>query len=104
MRECAEAVNSRALLTDKPLENVDIVAALCKQHGRTVGFLMPVSASEAVAVVDMSNALIMVDVHDLADLTLINESFESSKEGSEVNREKLIKGFSYKTNKVSEDP
>lgn len=29
---------------------------------------------------------------------------KSSKEGGEVNREKLIKGFSYKTNKVSEDP
>ena len=51
----------------------------------------------------------MIYVHIVKGFPLIKliKTFiemKSSKEGSEVNREKLIKGFSYKTNKVSEDP
>jgi hypothetical protein len=46
MRESSEAVNACAFLTDKPLENVDIVAALCEKHRGAVGLLVPVAAGE----------------------------------------------------------
>ena len=51
----------------------------------------------------------MIYVHIVKGFPLIKliKTFiemKSSKEGGEVNRERLIKGFSYKTNKGSEVP
>lgn len=51
----------------------------------------------------------MIDVHIVKGFHLIKliKTFiemKSSKEGGEVKRERLVKGFSYKTNKASEVP
>ena len=82
--ESAEALHALALLADEPLDNVYIMAGFCEKHKRRFIGIVPFSSDKAVTLMQVSNALCMLNVHNSAYFSLINQIFECAEEGGEA--------------------
>jgi len=76
-------VDARAILSDKPLQNVHIVAGLLNDHRSTFFAVSPISANEGVALVNVSDTFGVLNVDDITNLSRIYQIFECDEERSE---------------------
>ena len=76
----SEALYSLTLLADMPLDNINIVAGLCKKHKRRILLLAPFSSDIAMTVMHISYALGMLDIHDRAYLAVIDKLLHRAEE------------------------
>ena len=64
-----------------PVENVEIVAAFCQNHGAGGGQIAPVAAHEAVGHVPVNDVFAVFDGHDVAQPAGVDDVVEGFEEG-----------------------
>ena len=80
MSQGAKALNALARLADDPLQNIQIVAGLLQDHTRAFLAVLPISANEAMTLMDISHMLCVLDAYDIADHSIVYHILQGAEE------------------------
>ena len=69
----------QTFLSDKPLQNIHIVTGFLEEHRRASFGISPISAHEAVALVDVADGLCKLYIYDISDLSAVDQLSHGSE-------------------------
>ena len=79
--DSALGAHAHAPPADEPLQDVEVVAALCDDHRRRRLAVVPVAAHERVRHVSVHHRLLVLDVNEFADEPQVNRLLERAEVG-----------------------